>query len=60
VHPSPHLAGTGWLPPEWNWIVYQDDSRWAPRIKHWAGDLDHRLAAMRAEAKAQARFLAYA
>ncbi len=59
VHPSPYLAGTGWLPPEWNWIVYQDDSRWAPRIKHWAGDFDNRLEAMRAEAELQARFLTH-
>lgn len=60
VRPSHHLTGTGWLPPEWNWLVNQEDRRWQPRIKHWAGQFEPRLAAMKAEAEAQARFLAYA
>jgi hypothetical protein len=60
VYASPHLAGTGWLPPEWNWIVEGNDNHWAPRIKHWTGDFDVRLAGMRDEAERQARVPAYA
>ena len=58
VHPSHHLAETGWLPPEWNWLVEPGDDRWQPRVKHWAGQFEQRLAAMKAEATVQARFLA--
>ncbi|MDQ3945498.1 MAG: hypothetical protein M3357_10185 [Actinomycetota bacterium] len=45
--PSPYLAGTGWLPPEWNAVGLA--ARWPARIRHFAGmDMDRRVQRMRA------------
>jgi hypothetical protein len=44
--PSVHLAGTGWLPPEWNPLGLA--ARWPGRVRHFAGlPLDERRLAMR-------------
>ncbi|MDP8969925.1 MAG: hypothetical protein M3N52_05425 [Actinomycetota bacterium] len=48
AHPSPFLARTGWLPPEWNAVGMA--APWPPRVRHFAGmDLDRRLQRMAAE-----------
>lgn len=35
VHPSPFLARTGWLPPEWNPLGMA--ANWPSRVQHFAG-----------------------